>query len=272
MKLESLVIKAQNGNQEALEGVVIGIQDMVYYLALRMLASPEDAKEATQEIIIRIITKLSTFEHNSKFKTWVYRVSTNYLINEKKIRQKEQGLTFERFKQDLESDLTLPVNYENQMDYSLLLDEVRIGCTIAMLLCLDPKNRMSYILGEILELDSIEASEVLGISRESFRQQVSRSRKKVQEFTQNTCGLVNECNSCTCEKKLTGAVKRGRAVPGHLVFADKSSKTYNDALDMIKSINSIKLDLRTKTSQQEIPRFEGHVDLKSVIKNIVSVN
>ena len=76
-KLKILVEKANSGDKNALELVVIEIKDLVYNLSLKMLLFPEDAKDATQEILIKIITHLSTFNHKSQFKTWVYRVATN---------------------------------------------------------------------------------------------------------------------------------------------------------------------------------------------------
>ena len=62
MALDSLVEKAEAGDQAALEEIVRQIQDKIYALALRMLWHPEDAKDATQEILIRIITQLGNFK------------------------------------------------------------------------------------------------------------------------------------------------------------------------------------------------------------------
>ncbi len=82
--LNTLASDAQQGDQEALEEIVRQIQDRVHHLAMRMLVNPEDALEATQEILILVITKLSTFRGDSAFQTWVYRVAANYLLSEKK--------------------------------------------------------------------------------------------------------------------------------------------------------------------------------------------
>ena len=82
--VESSVAQAQKGDKGALEAVVTAIQDDVYYLALRMLANPEDAQDATQEILIKVITKLSTFAFKSAFRTWAFRVAKNHLLNTQK--------------------------------------------------------------------------------------------------------------------------------------------------------------------------------------------
>ena len=69
---ESLVDLAKDGNKKSLEAIVRRIQDRIYGLSLRMLYRPEDAEDATQEILIKIITHLDSFEGRSKFSNWAY--------------------------------------------------------------------------------------------------------------------------------------------------------------------------------------------------------
>ena len=104
--LQPQVEQAQNGDREALEQVVKAIQGKIYGLALRMLWHPEDAKDATQEILIRIITHLGTFRGDSSFMTWVYRVAANALLTIRKGRMEGAGLTFQAFEQDLDEGIS----------------------------------------------------------------------------------------------------------------------------------------------------------------------
>src|ERR1035438_3517294 len=60
------------------------LQDDLYGLSLRMLCNRDDAEDATQEILIRIVTRLSQFDFRSKLKTWAYRVGVNYILDVKK--------------------------------------------------------------------------------------------------------------------------------------------------------------------------------------------
>src|SRR2546425_11397490 len=95
--LEDLVLRAQDGDRGSLETIVIWIQDKVYGLALRMLWHPEDARDAAQEILIRIVTRLGSFRGESAFLTWVYQVAVNHLLSVRASRLEEQRLTFDLF-------------------------------------------------------------------------------------------------------------------------------------------------------------------------------
>ncbi len=251
---DQLVRQAQDGSKEALEQLIISIQDNIYYLALRMLANSEDARDATQEIIIRIITKLSTFQFNSAFQTWVYRVATNYLLDTRKSLAKEPDISFDDFKNDLEEDLEDPAELEAIVEYPMLLNEVRISCTMAMLLCLNKPHRMAYILGDIFQLDHNEGAAILSISKANYRKQLSRARAKVEQFTTSSCGLVSSKAKCRCNTKLKGSMRRGRVNLGQINFGDKSEETYQEVQIRIRETQA---ELKTMTLQTAVPHLQS---------------
>jgi RNA polymerase sigma factor (sigma-70 family) len=216
--LESLVARARDGDVDALERLVLAIQDPIYRIAVHMLWHPEDAKDAMQEILIRIITRLDSFRGESAFTTWTYRIAVNWLLNAKRGRMETTPLDFDGFAEDLATDLS-----ETPADDALLAEEVKLGCTLGMLLCLDRDERIAFILGEILELDGNEASEVLEIAPAAFRKRLSRARQSVVEFTRRACGLVNEANACRCARRVMRATELGRVDPKNLLFARRAS-------------------------------------------------
>lgn len=199
---------AKDGNAQALETLVRGIQDRVYHMACRMLADPDAAQDATQEILIRVVTKLSTYRGDSSFETWTYRVATNYLLTARKIIASDRGLSFQMFSDDLLNGLADEKTAAPE-DH-VMLNQLRLRCTMAMLLCLDRNHRAAYVLGEVLELDHIEASSILEITSSSFRKRLSRARSSVQDFTAATCGLANSSAPCSCHKRLPAALAVGR--------------------------------------------------------------
>ena len=95
LSIEDLVSKAKQGDKQALDGLVRAIQDRVYGLAIRMLCHPADAEDATQEILVKIVTHLSDFRQESAFTTWVYRIASNHLLTMSKRRAERREITFE---------------------------------------------------------------------------------------------------------------------------------------------------------------------------------
>src|SRR5207245_3133812 len=147
--LEELVRRAREGDGESLERLVSGIQDRVYGLALRMLWHPEDARDATQEILIRVVTRLATFRGESSFSTWAHRVAANYLLSARKSRLEQQAYTFQRFGEELDEGLSDAPAVPATGETALVLEEVKVGCTIGMLTSLDRPHRLAELPGDI---------------------------------------------------------------------------------------------------------------------------
>src|SRR3712207_3843980 len=84
LDLEAVARRDPDGERGAPTTVVQELQHPMYRLALRFLGHPQDAQDATQEILIRIVTHLGSFEGRSKFTTWAYTVATRSLLRAKK--------------------------------------------------------------------------------------------------------------------------------------------------------------------------------------------
>lgn len=215
-----LVGRAQAGSRDALERLIARHQAWIYNIVLRMLYWPNDAEDVTQEILIKVTTKLSTFEGRSSFRTWLYRIAVNHILNVKR-RSFEDTLNFVEYGRGLDAtpDMDLPDPSTVPADVKLMVDEARIGCTSGMLLCLDREQRLIYILGAIFSVSDKFGAELLDISRDGFRQKLSRARRDLHSFMQNQCGLVNTANPCRCAKKTHGFAKAGYLNPEKLLFA-----------------------------------------------------
>lgn len=211
-----IVGRAQRAESAALDELIRALQPKIYALALRMLWHPEDAKDATQEILLRIVTHLATFRGKSSFFTWAYRVGANHLLTWRKSRVEAQGLTFESFGKDLQEGLE---DKSPRPDETLLFQEIRVGCTLGMLLCLDRAHRITYILGEILEINSKEGASILGTKQGTFRKRLERSRQEMVRFMQKHCGLANPNNGCRCHRRVQRALELKRVDHNRLLFA-----------------------------------------------------
>jgi RNA polymerase sigma factor (sigma-70 family) len=217
---QNRLMHARSGDRKALEDLLERHQGWIFNIALRMLYHPQDAEDATQEILVKILTRLSSFEGRSSFRTWLYRIAVNHPLNIRRSRVEDPAINFRMYGEELDKtpDLDLPDPEGPFPDTNLLVSEVMLACTSGMLLCLDREQRMAYILGGILSVSDTVAAEVLEISTDNFRQRLARARRDLRSFMNDKCGLVNQANPCRCAKKTRGFIQAGHVDPNNLLF------------------------------------------------------
>jgi|JI9StandDraft_2_1071091.scaffolds.fasta_scaffold38736_2 RNA polymerase sigma factor (sigma-70 family) len=202
IEIENLLDDAMTGNVSALEKLLKEAQRFVYRLTLRMLWNPTDAEDATQEILIRIIKNLKKFKKESKFTTWVYRITVNYLLTEKQKKYKLEQ-SYSKIIKKLET-----TSIKNDYEVNLQKEELKIGCSYAMLLSLDKNHRIAFILHYIFELSGEEGSLILEITPANYRKRVSRAKEKLLAFMSERCNLINDSKLCKCPNMLTHLVEK----------------------------------------------------------------
>jgi RNA polymerase sigma factor (sigma-70 family) len=215
-----LIARAKNGDRDALERLVLRHQAWIYNIAVRMVFQPQDAEEVTQEVLIKAVTRLSTFQGESRFRTWLYRIVANHVLNMKRRGGERQPQTFSTYAAAINNtpDLDLPDPESVPVDVPLLVEETKVSCTTGMLLCLDRKQRLIFTLGEILGVSDTVGSEVMEMTADNFRQCLARARRDLYQFMNNQCGLVNASNPCRCPKKTKGFINEGHVDRHHLLF------------------------------------------------------
>tara|TARA_R110000765_G_scaffold426726_1_gene543780 strand:+ start:3317 stop:4117 length:801 start_codon:yes stop_codon:yes gene_type:complete len=233
---EQLIKDSLAGNKKSLEKLIKSIEGLVYNLSLRFLWNKADAEDATQEILIKIITNLSKFNGKSKLDTWIYRVSTNYLINLKKSTFEKHPMSFSSFSEELNM-IKEPVSYDLPDKY-LLEKEMKTGCTLAMLQCLSRDLRIVFILGSVLKIKSNISSEILEITPANFRKRLEKSRKLIDSFMNSNCGVYNPKNPCRCNSKINKALACKRIVKNDLSFVS-DVEVYKDEMEELNSMTGI---------------------------------
>lgn len=213
-----LVQASLKGNKKALEMLILRHQPFIYNVALKMTMRPPDAEDITQEVLIKAITNLSQYQGKSAFRTWLYRIVFNHILNMKKRVTEETFSSFEGYGYFLDSIPDQDLTEEEALALKDAVEEVKISCMSGMLLCLSREQRLVYILGEIFKINHILAGELLEMSPDNFRQKLSRARKDLYNFMNNKCGLVNRSNPCRCPKKTKGLIQAGAVDPQHLRF------------------------------------------------------
>lgn len=213
-----LVQGSLGGDKKSLEQLILRHQPFVYNVALKMTMNPADAQDAAQEILLKAITSISQFEGRSAFRTWLYRIAFNHILNMKASQQEQMFAGFEGFVEFLDAVPDTDLTQEEALLMKATVEEVKFSCMSGMLLCLSREQRLVYLLGEVFEIDHQLASEILETSPDNFRQKLTRARRDLYNFMNNRCGLVNKANPCRCPKKTKGLVQKGIVDPQRLVF------------------------------------------------------
>jgi hypothetical protein len=174
----------------------------------------------------------------------------NYVLDVKKSPVERMHLTFERFAEDLADGLSSEGQAETER--SVLIEEVKVGCTLAMLQCLDRPHRLAYALGEIFELPGPEAADALEITPELFRKRLQYARAAVESFTRHYCGLASDAAACACHRRVPAAVRAGRVRPDALDFASRAT-SYRDIRDQIRQFEGERQALEVHRSTRPKP-------------------
>jgi RNA polymerase sigma factor (sigma-70 family) len=267
---EALVTRAQTGDMDALDALIRRHQSWIFNLAVRMVWRRDVAEDATQEILIKAVTKLSTFALKSSFRTWLYRIAVNHLLNVRKAEMEEKGMTFTDMAASLDGvkDEELPDQRSLPIETAVLVEEAKLGCITAMLMCLNRRQRLVFIFGEVFGETSETGAAALGITPDNFRQLLSRARHDLYQFMNDKCGLVNQANPCRCARKTSGFIRKGWLDANNLQFSKDRIAAVNDvAADRLNELQSLD---RQHAELYRMQPFLAGPDLTSRLREIVS--
>ncbi len=238
-ELQALVDQATSGDKKALETLVAQVQDMVFSLSLRMLGTFADAEDAAQDILLKMITHLSSFRGDSAFTTWVFCIAVNHLKNYKKHMFAHYPLSFEFYGDDIQNANIQDVpDLTQNVDKELLAEELKMSCTNVMLQCLDVESRCIFILGTMFKLDSRIAGEILKMTPEAYRKRLSRVRRKMADFLGQYCGEYGE-GRCKCKDRVNYAIQSHRLNPRNLDYKNASELSAETIMDVKHAMEDI---------------------------------
>lgn len=264
--------RALTGDAAALEALILRHQSWIFNIALNMTGDLHRAEDVTQEILIIIISKLATYDQKkASFRTWLYRIVANHVINMKQSK-KEQFYAAHAETFDFNSFmLNFPENKKAvSADDKEMIDETKNYCVLCILLCLNRMERIVLILGGIFDVTDRMGAEICDISQANFRKILSRSRKKVADYFQKNCSLLDKRNPCKCSEQVNYLTNLGLIKPGDLNIRHSSMGTIRSVLG--KTINDIE-DSYSKflTLYQEQPFFKGP-DMAAWLRDLLQRN
>lgn len=250
-----LVARAAAGNAAAVGDIVRALERPFYNVALRMLASPVDAEDAAQEALIRVVTRLAQYRGEAKFSTWAWRIAVRRILDVRAAHGAR--MSFERFADDL-ADGRDDTAVERPED-AVLHRQLKVMCSRAVLQCLDADHRIAFVLGEILELESAEAAEIVDVEAATFRKRLSRARAALSDFLQRHCGVISDAAPCACHRRLDRARALGRVRPDALDVAE------GELIQIRQRIAALPAADRVGASYRSDPQLTSKRDLVAAV-------
>jgi RNA polymerase sigma factor (sigma-70 family) len=213
--LTELALTARSGDPDALGELCRRMQDPMYRLALRFTGNPTDAEDAAQEVMVRLVTGLSTFEGRSRFTTWAYTVAVRQLLRTRRRFAEASVAGPEPFAAFIDRHVADPEwEPERRAELSELAADVRLSCTYGMLLCLSREQRLAYLMGDLLGFADVDGAVICGVSRAAFRQRLARARATMRQLMGERCGLVRSTSPCRCRRLVRASVENALLDPG----------------------------------------------------------
>jgi RNA polymerase sigma factor (sigma-70 family) len=260
-----LVQLAAHGDAEAVSSIVRALERPLYGIAIRMLADRSDAEDATQEALIRIVTRLAQFRGESSFRTWAYRIAVRRVLDFREQRAASRRVSSEAFGADLAQGMD--VEAPERAEDAVLHHQLKLLCGRAMLLCLDSDHRIAFVLGEIVGLTSLEAAEVLQLEAATFRKRLSRARSELTAFIGKHCGVFGPNNACRCHRRLGRALELGRVQPDAL----EPAAAHGDLPRLRRHLTTIGEMKRTTAFYREEPELVSYRDFVARVRELLGV-
>jgi RNA polymerase sigma-70 factor (ECF subfamily) len=169
-----LLAAAKGGDRDAFDELVRSTYADAYTLAYRLTGNEDDARDVVQEAYLRAFRSLKKFRGDSRFSTWMYRITANcaatLLVQRNKGRHEE-----------LSDDEPLP-DLRPQADPQAMAEAGFARDHMAAALAeLPPRLRAVVVLRDIYDLPHEAIAAELGISQEAAKVRLHRARRKLRE-------------------------------------------------------------------------------------------
>ena len=182
-----LVSRARAGDTAAFEQLMLDSQDRVYTLCLRMTGNREDALALAQETFLNAWRGLSSFQGNSSFSTWVYRLASNACIDFLRKRKRRQQGESPHSLDDEEAPLPEPADPRGSPEEELERRELRRAVERG-LQALPDHHRQVLVMRELSGMSYQEIGAVLDLDLGTVKSRIARARLALKKF------LVQEGN------------------------------------------------------------------------------
>ena len=178
---ELLIRRAQRGDADAFEQLLLEHQKNVYNLCYRMAGNPDDAMDLSQETFLRAWRFLDQYQFASAFSTWLYRLCSNICIDFLRRRRRQQTvpLTFEDADGEEQTYAVPDAQPLPEEQVELKLTRETLAAAMAQLL---PEHRAVLQLRVVNEMSYEQIADVLDIQIGTVKSRLSRARNQLKKI------------------------------------------------------------------------------------------
>jgi RNA polymerase sigma-70 factor (ECF subfamily) len=184
MDVDPALVKAcQRGEPGALDALIRATYADVYALCRRMLADPDEAADATQEVFVRVMRSVLGFRGESAFGTWLHRVTVNVCLTmlRKRSKARAAGMVAGGTPFGLPGeDLDLPAAGDDPADRAVTADLA--ARSEAALAALPEDARAVVVLRDVEGLSTKEVADLLGVTENVVKVRLHRAHARLRKM------------------------------------------------------------------------------------------
>lgn len=172
--------------------------EKLFGVVYRMTENIQDTEDVLQNVFIKAYSNIEKFRGDAELSTWLYRITVNesnrYLKSWNKLPviqfSEKLGLTEKEFFESIE--------YTQNQDDNLIIEEMREKCLRGFLRCIPQKMRVCFLLKTCLELKNKEIATVLNLTEANVKVLLHRGREKLKDMFEYRCNLIDPKKPCKC--------------------------------------------------------------------------
>ena len=179
MNQPELIVQLQQGDASAFTRLVAQWQELVFNTAIGIVQNVEDADDITQEVFIQVYQSVSSFKGESKFSTWLYRITVNRALDhERKMKRKKRFAIVHRFLGDKIDDELHPVEFNHP---GVQLEQKENAAMLFKALKNVPDNqRIAFTLHKLEKQSYQEIAEIMNTSLMAVESLMARAKRNLQ--------------------------------------------------------------------------------------------
>lgn len=177
----ALVARARAGDELAFEQIMLATEQRVLSIAWRLLGNRDDAREATQDVYLRVFRYLARFRAGEDFRAWLYRITVNVCHDFARKRRLTAAAHLDDIDLDLEG-AAFDAARRGADPEGLALHEQQLALIRCALQSLPAKERTALVLRDLEGFSTEEVAQALGSRPVTVRSQVSSARAKIKTY------------------------------------------------------------------------------------------